>query len=266
MMPTHIDLADVLFVATDLCVLSEWATPATIEDVTVEGKTYRPMDPEYYAWLRKKMELAKAACDRGKLSRTAFDALRTRFNSLHDQAMALFGESALLEAIEHLDPKTYAAPGSNGSAAAGKPAEIPKTPGDAQDAAPAPATRCSQASPGIPEGQEPAQPAPVPAHAHARSSRPFSYPRAPSPDLPFDHPVTQAALDEVNAIRDQALSLGWTEAQLYQTRGRFAFPCGSHYGLVCFLSTDHHVGPVSEAAIEIHCRGGAIQRMYRRKP
>jgi hypothetical protein len=266
MMPTHIDLADILFVSTDLCVLSEWATPTTIEDITVEGKTYRPMDPEYYAWLRKKMELAKAACDRGKLSRSAFDALRTRFNPLHDQAMALFGESALLEAIEHLDPKTYAAPGSNGTAAAGKPAEILKTPGDSKEAAPAPDLRCSQASAGIPEGQEHLQPTPAPAHAHARSSRPFSYPRDPSPDLHFDHPVTLAALEEVGAIRDKALALGWTEAELYQTRGRFAFPCGNQYGLVCFLSADHHVGPVSEAAIEIHCRGGAIQRMYRRKP
>jgi len=39
----------------------------------------------------------------------------------------------------------------------------------------------------------------------------------------------------VNDIRDQAHALGWTDADLFQTSGRFAFPCGQDYGLVCFL-------------------------------
>ncbi|MDD4664269.1 MAG: hypothetical protein PHD83_06380, partial [Caldisericia bacterium] len=79
-----------------------------------------------------------------------------------------------------------------------------------------------------------------------------------------DRPATLAALAEVDAIRDQALALGWTEAELYQTRGRFVFPCGNQYGAVCSVDSDHHIGSVTAAAIEFRCTSGAIQRMYRR--
>ena len=57
-------------------------------------------------------------------------------------------------------------------------------------------------------------------------------------DWKFTQPVRSSTVPKVDAIRDQALSLGWSEAQLYQNRGRFRFPCGQDYGLVCFLEED----------------------------
>ncbi|OPZ83955.1 MAG: hypothetical protein BWY76_02048 [bacterium ADurb.Bin429] len=39
----------------------------------------------------------------------------------------------------------------------------------------------------------------------------------------------------MNDIRERAHALGWTDADLFQTSGRFQFPCGQEYGLVCFL-------------------------------
>ena len=70
-------------------------------------------------------------------------------------------------------------------------------------------------------------------------------------DWKFTQPVRSSTVLKVDAIRDQALSLGWSEAQLYRNRGRFRFPCGQDYGLVCFLEEDKRIGEVTRQSIEI---------------
>ncbi len=70
-------------------------------------------------------------------------------------------------------------------------------------------------------------------------------------DWKFTQPVRLSTMPKVDAIRDQARSLGWSEAQLYQNRGRFRFPCGQDYGLVCFLEGDKRIGKVTRQSIEI---------------
>ena len=91
----------------------------------------------------------------------------------------------------------------------------------------------------------------------------FDYP--PDSDLPVLRPVTFHALGEVDAIRNQALSLGWTDAQLYGTRGRFTFPCGPGYGVVCFIHSDQRLRKVASAHIEIICSGGHSLHFYRKE-
>jgi hypothetical protein len=86
-------------------------------------------------------------------------------------------------------------------------------------------------------------PEPLPPHAHPAGDA--------DPALRFLHPVSAAAVRQVDAIRDAALALGWTEAQLYQNRGRFTFPCGQDYGVVCHLARGARVGLVTAEAIEI---------------
>jgi hypothetical protein len=74
------------------------------------------------------------------------------------------------------------------------------------------------------------------------------------PITPFIKTIQSRTLDEVNAIREEALSLGWDEALLYQNRGQYAFPYGDDYGLVCFLDEqvkEHHIGKISAEKIEI---------------
>jgi len=219
----------VSFVSTDLHVLAGPGLDPSTNEVTVEGKVYRRLDPTYYAWLRRRMESVKLAAEAGKLSAEAFETLRYRFNAMHELAIEAFGEEALIGAVDHFDPKEYSAPAKRVEAA-------------------------------------PTAPAPVAQAIRRRSSKPFSYPEAASPDLPFDRVVTPEALAEVDAIEQAALALGWTEPELYQTRGRFAFPCGQDYGLVTFLNSDHHVGQVTAEAITITSPYGAIQRFYRRSP
>ena len=67
----------------------------------------------------------------------------------------------------------------------------------------------------------------------------------------------------VDAIREKAQSLGWGEARLYQNRGRFAFPCGRDWGLVCFVGPGDVLGAITETHIEIihdcNGRGNALR-------
>jgi len=64
-------------------------------------------------------------------------------------------------------------------------------------------------------------------------------------------PVTSRAVAKVDAIRDEAMARGWSEARLYQNQGRFRFPCGQDYGLVCFVDEDREIGAVTRQFIEI---------------
>ncbi len=85
--------------------------------------------------------------------------------------------------------------------------------------------------------------------ASSPATRPYLYPR--DGDWRFTQRVRTSAVPKVDAIRDQALSLGWREARLYQNRGRFRFPCGEDYGLVCFLDENKRIGEVTRQSIEI---------------
>jgi len=101
------------------------------------------------------------------------------------------------------------------------------------------------------------------AGAGQASTSTFQFPAQSA--LPFRKTVTHHALAEVDFVRNEALRLGWTELELYSTRGPFTFPCGPGYGLICFVNAGRRVGPVSESHIELHCGSGAVQRFYRRR-
>jgi hypothetical protein len=79
-------------------------------DVQINDTAYRRLDPEYYAWLRSKMHLAKMSVDAGRLGQDQFQELRRRFNAMHEWAVEHFGESRLLDAVRSLDARDYAPP------------------------------------------------------------------------------------------------------------------------------------------------------------
>lgn len=79
-------------------------------DVQINDTAYRRLDPEYYAWLRSRMNLAKMAADAGKLGRDEFDELRRRFNAVHEWAMQHLGALPLTEAVRGLDSRDYRPP------------------------------------------------------------------------------------------------------------------------------------------------------------
>ena len=203
-----------LYVATNL---KSWETNEPhcfARDVGIDGTCFRRLDPDYYAWLRHKMERAKKAEVSRRLSAQAFDTLRTRFNAVHSWAREHLGEEALRSAVQSLDPKAYAPPRL-----------------DALDGRPVP---------------EPSAPKETPL-----ATPPYLFPK--NGDWRFTQRVRSSAVPKVDAMRDQALSLGWSEARLYQNRGRFRFPCGEDYGLVCFLDENKRIGQVTRQYIEIVC-------------
>ena len=202
----------VLYAATSL---KSWETAEPdhfATDIGIDGTCFRRLDPDYYAWLRHKMELAKQAIQSGRLTAQIFDKLRTRFNEIHAWAIEHLGEEALRSAVQSLNPKTYAPPRI-----------------DSLDRRP-------NAAPPVPKASPPA-------------AAPYLYPQ--DGDWRFTQRVRSTAVPKVDAIRDQALSLGWREARLYQNRGRFRFPCGEDYGLVCFLDENKRIGEVTRQSIEI---------------
>jgi hypothetical protein len=106
-----------------------------------------------------------------------------------------------------------------------------------------------------------------------RSSNPMPTTTSPVPTMPrfrfpatgnfrFEHPVTLEAVAKVDAIWKQAQALGWSEARLYQNRGRIAFPCGQDWGLVCFIDPGDDLGEITETHVEIiHDRCGRRNRL-----
>ncbi len=200
-----------LYVAIDL---DTWEAPAPLQpdqDTICEPHGYRRLDPEYYAWLRKRMEGARDAVRTGRLAARQFQGLRERFNSLHTWALDRFGEPALYRAVAALDPTWYQPPRVHGFATV-----------------PPPATHL--------------------------------YPEAWP--YPFVQLVTEGALATVDAVREQALALGWTEAGLYQNRGRLRFAGSDDYGVVCYVRPTDQVTGVTAQWIELTNARGSRGRVY----
>jgi len=209
--------ASVLYVATNL---ETWETcrPEPDQDAICEPCGFRRLDPEYYAWLRSRMVVARKRYQVGRLGARQYDELRARFRAVHAWAVERFGEPVLLEAVRTLDPPAYRPPAVK----------------DAEDA----------------DSSDVVEAAP-PAHSYPAHG-----------DWRFTEAVSSQAVAKVDAIRGQALAAGWSEAQLYQNRGRLSFPCGQDYGLVCFLHGDDRVGDITRQSIEIVNARGTRLRFY----
>jgi len=59
------------------------------------------------------------------------------------------------------------------------------------------------------------------------------------------------ARELVDAIRDQALALGWTMESLYFSDGYERRPFAARYGLVCYIHAQDRIGEVSRQSIEL---------------
>lgn len=79
---------------------------------------------------------------------------------------------------------------------------------------------------------------------------PFLWPVASTPRTHFNRHVTTQILQKVEGIKAKAISLGWSDQELFSTQSNIGFPLGS-YGLVCFLREKDRIGAVSSEGIEI---------------
>jgi hypothetical protein len=101
------------WVSTDLRMLRPEPTWRLAPDCEINGRCYRELDPEYFAWLRSRMIEVKSAHQAGRVEAAAFGELRTRFNGLQEIAIALFGERALQNAIRASGGTDYRPPVSD---------------------------------------------------------------------------------------------------------------------------------------------------------
>jgi hypothetical protein len=177
------------------------------EHLSEGGEEFRLLTPEWYAWLRSRMEKARAAHQAGTLAAEAWEALREQFNEIHGWAVARYGDEALREAMER--------------AGKGKGSPKPAKPDPAVSRAP--------------------DPTPI--------TPPFRFPAHGT--FRFFERVTPDAVAAVDAIRDEALALGWTLPLLYQNQGNLKFPCGPEWGLVSLLGDGKTLGEVTLRHIEI---------------
>ena len=96
-----------LFVATDL---DTQMLSGRKSDVVHGDKIYRRLSPDYFAWLRLRMQTAQTAFRNKRLSPVKWDALRQRFNYIQEQAVTLFGKRTLKTACENLKVSQYKPP------------------------------------------------------------------------------------------------------------------------------------------------------------
>jgi len=99
-----------LFVSTSLATWTTADPEQFARDFQINDTVYRRLDPDYYAWLRSRMTLAKKAATAGQLDTAAFEVLRIRFNRVHEWAIEHFGEDQLLEAVRSIRAAEYAPP------------------------------------------------------------------------------------------------------------------------------------------------------------
>lgn len=96
-----------LFVATDL---DTQMLSGRKSDIVHGDKIYRRLSPDYFAWLRLRMQTAQTAFRNKRLSPAKWSALRQRFNYIQEQAVTLFGKRALKTACENLKVSQYHPP------------------------------------------------------------------------------------------------------------------------------------------------------------
>jgi hypothetical protein len=119
-----------LFVSTALEFWSTAQGAAFARDVQIDDVAYRRLDPEYYAWLRSRMALAKRAEAAGRLDTAGFEDLRARFNAVHDWAVEHFGKEQLLAAVRALRVREYKPPIAEDDR---PPVPLPRAPRSAAD-------------------------------------------------------------------------------------------------------------------------------------
>ena len=181
-----------LFVSTSLAVWSTDEPDRFARDFQINDTVYRRLDPEYYAWLRSRMVIAKRATTAGQIDTVSFEALRVRFNAVHDWAVENLGEDQLLAAVRTLRAADY----------------VPPAPEDDGPRVPVPPGRKSGSDRIAPE-------------------------------------VTAM----VDAIREQALVLGWQYERLYAVGNHSIFD--PRRGLICFLKVGDRIGEVTRQSIEM---------------
>lgn len=208
-----------LWVATTAHWMMLDSDPERAREIEIDGKCYRRLDVRYWAWLTVVMDAATRAFEIGELSAANYAPLWVRFRELKAMVGDQFAEDEIEQEKHWLKLHTFAPPTT---------------------------------SPELKTARKPATHAEV---EQLESENSVSACNCFQGQNQFSQEVSEAAIAKIDAIREQALTLEWTEQELYSTTGEFQFPMGNGWGLVCFVDDDElEIGEVTSEAIVIRKR------------
>lgn len=87
----------IIFAASDATYIEIADVEPSQDHIVRNGKYYRRLTPEYWAWFNHKYNLMEKALTQGKISETAFKEILDRISALYNHAVALFGKEAIDE-------------------------------------------------------------------------------------------------------------------------------------------------------------------------
>lgn len=99
--------APAIFAATDMTFIRVSDSRSARDTVTENGKCYRRLTPEYWAWFYHKFSLMEQALVNGKITETTFVEILNRISALYNLALDLHGRDALKHAEATLNFKEY---------------------------------------------------------------------------------------------------------------------------------------------------------------
>lgn len=214
--------ATALYVSTSLEIWETDQPELYCQDVSFGQKAYRKLDADYYAWIFHLVGKLKTAVSSGTMPRATLQRLEPNFSAIRQWAIQHIGEAALKSAVARFRPGVYQPPKAEDNFRPSTAAERPAV--------------------------------------AKKSESGYMWPK--DSDLPNSEPVDATAIQAVDAIKNQALSLGWTEARLFQNSGRYKFPFGEDYGLVCHLGHGKRIGEITAQHIEIIQPSGSSLKFY----
>ena len=205
------------YVSTDLRWVDVTEPNAQRRDLLIDGIWYRRLGAQYFMWIERRVELARKASLQGKISDAALDSLLVRFQKIKIWIDENLSSENLKAAKRLAGNSSYDPPLS---------ATPPPKPMVNQE------TKVTH---------------------NSKKSESYRYPAGGV----WEHsvPIAPAVVKLVDAIREEALSKGWTEASLYQNRGHY--PAGNWYGLVCLLDITDRIEKIDNQFIYIRTFKGA---------
>ncbi len=99
------DIDPVVFVATDMTVITISDSRSSRDIVIENAKHYRRLSPEYWTWFNYKYHLMEQALRNSKISEETFKVILDRISKIYNLALASFGKDALDEAVRCADAK-----------------------------------------------------------------------------------------------------------------------------------------------------------------
>lgn len=95
----------VIFAASDITFTTRKECLPSDETIIQDGKCYRRLTPEYWAWFNHKYHLMEKALTHGKITEATFKEILDRISALYNHAISMFGKDILDEACRTTDLK-----------------------------------------------------------------------------------------------------------------------------------------------------------------